>query len=70
MNATIKDGVLTITVPLAKNPMPSKPAKGETTGKSLMLYNGHGAQKLAIDGDVVTVALNVYVPNPAFVAAA
>lgn len=59
MNASIKDGVLTITIPVNQNPSPS------STGKTLCVASSHGNQptSVLVDGKPVIIGLNAYIKN-------
>lgn len=55
MNATIKDGFLTITLPISARPSKS--------GKTTLIASTNGGVKpgLEVDGKPVTVSVNAYV---------
>ncbi len=66
MKATIKNGVLTIEIPVNATPQPS------TSGKTLLVASSHGGRTTdAKVGDKnIVVSLNAYVPNEAYQAPA
>ena len=59
MNASIKNGVLTITIPVNPNPKPS------ASGKSLMIAssNGNFVTNCMVDGKPLVIGLNAYTKN-------
>lgn len=57
MEVKIENGVAIITLPLKKSDEPS------TSGKTFSY--GFGAQKVEVDGDIVTIQVNAHTPvNP------
>ena len=58
MNATIKDGILTITIPV-QAPTPSK------SGKTLVVAttNGNKPTTAQVNGHPVVIGLNAYIKN-------
>ena len=57
MQASIKDGVLTVAVPCFATPVAS------STGKTLLVASDRSATTVIVDGKPVTVAINAYIPN-------
>jgi hypothetical protein len=57
LKATIKNGVLTVEIPVNPNPTPS------ATGKTLVVASSHGNQvtTATVDGKPVTIGLNAYI---------
>lgn len=55
MNASIKDGVLTVTIPVGRAPSKS--------GKTLLIASTHGNVPTAVqvDGKPLVVSLNAYI---------
>jgi hypothetical protein len=64
VTASIKGKKLIIEADLAENPRPSA-----ASGKTLIVASTGGGQKteLNVAGGPLTISLNAYVPNPAFV---
>lgn len=56
-----KDGTLTITIPTNDPPVASK--SGKT--KLVATTNGAAVSTCLVDGEVVTINLNAYIPNKA-----
>jgi hypothetical protein len=57
LNATIKDGVLTITLPVNQEPTPS------ASGKTLVVASTHGNQVTScmVNGKPLVVGVNAYI---------
>jgi hypothetical protein len=59
MKAEIVNGNLVLTLPLQKPPTPS------SSGKTLLVATSHGTQKtnLTVDGKVVSIGVNAFIPR-------
>jgi hypothetical protein len=55
MKATIKNGILTIEIPVHEQPVLS------STKKTLLVANASGKTGLIVDGQQVTIGVNAYI---------
>ena len=56
MKATIKNGDLVITIPM-QEPTPS------ASGKTMVVASSHGNKAVSVDGQVITIGVNAYIPK-------